>query len=101
VSPAYRGRKLGKLATLLAMDAACKAGAKSMFLSTDDNRLPAIRTYLGLGFHPCLGSWDFTHLSRWKRATEQSVPRLSFCTNPSHYSLWARVPVEGPVEELH
>lgn len=38
-------------------------GFKSVMLSTDDFRIPAIKTYLKLGFHPVLS--HESHAGRW------------------------------------
>lgn len=61
--PAHRGRGLGRLVTLAVLHYMRDHGYQAAFLGTDDFRVPAIRTYLGLGFVP-----DFiedSHRTRW------------------------------------
>jgi ribosomal protein S18 acetylase RimI-like enzyme len=50
--PAYRGLGLGRLVTLAVLHHLRRRGFRSADLSTDDFRLAAIKTYLGLGFVP-------------------------------------------------
>jgi mycothiol synthase len=62
--PEYAGRSLGLQASLAALHQMKREGRQSAVLETDDFRLPAIKTYLRLGFVP-----EFTHEShaeRWK-----------------------------------
>jgi len=54
VLPRYRGKKLGYWASLAAMNQLAREGAKEVSLLTDDFRLAAVKTYLGLGFEPYL-----------------------------------------------
>jgi mycothiol synthase len=63
VAPECRGLKLGRAVTLAVLHAARNKGKTQSGLTTDDFRLPAIRTYLGLGFEPdpCHPS----HPERW------------------------------------
>jgi mycothiol synthase len=63
VLPAHQGRRLGAQATLAACHAARALGFAEVFLLTDDHRLPAIKTYLNLGFEP--DSWHESHPARW------------------------------------
>jgi len=63
VVPEYQGRRLGAQATLAACHAARGLGFREAFLLTDDFRVPALKTYLNLGFEP-----DYRHEShpgRW------------------------------------
>jgi len=64
--PEYKGRKLGYLVSLAAMIKMKKDGYTRVVLQTDDFRLPAIKTYIDLGFEI-----DFnTHSSipeRWEK----------------------------------
>lgn len=62
--PAVAGRRLGRAVTLAALWAAKQDGKRDAGLTTDDARLPAIRTYLGLGFDP--DPWDESHPGRWE-----------------------------------
>jgi ribosomal protein S18 acetylase RimI-like enzyme len=50
--PDYRGRGLGRLVCAAALSFLRDRGFQSAVLTTDDSRLPAIATYLGLGFVP-------------------------------------------------
>lgn len=64
--PAHRGRGLGRLVCLAVLRHAAAMGHPGVFLMTDDHRLPAIRTYLGLGFEPWMV--DGTAAGRWAEA---------------------------------
>ena len=66
--PAYQGRRLGYVATLATLHAFARLGCRDAVLETDDFRLPAIKTYLRLGFVP-----EFRH--------------------PSHPERWAQIEV--------
>ncbi|HEU5317029.1 MAG TPA: GNAT family N-acetyltransferase [Chloroflexota bacterium] len=48
----HRGKGLGRLASLAVLHYLRRRGFRAADLSTDDWRVPAIRTYLGLGFVP-------------------------------------------------
>lgn len=64
VSPEARGMGLGKLITLAALHSLAARGYKTVLLSTDGRRIPAISLYLSLGFQPI-----YTHEShalRWE-----------------------------------
>jgi mycothiol synthase len=62
----HQGRGLGTLVSAEAMQAARRSGYPGVVLQTDDWRLPAIRTYLRLGFIPDLKARPCTG-DRWKR----------------------------------
>ena len=68
VDPAHRGHGLGYVVCLAVMRAAVIAGHTGIYLLTDDHRLPAIRTYLRLGFQPRMH--DDTAPARWKSIME-------------------------------
>ena len=68
VDPAHQGRGLGAVASLAVMHYAASRGHREIFLLTDDWRLPAIRTYLKLGFEPWLT--DASHPERWRKVHE-------------------------------
>jgi mycothiol synthase len=72
--PEHQGRRLGRQITLAACLGARALGFNEVFLLTDDHRLPAIKTYLNLGFEPDL--WHESHPGRWQaimqRLSEQS-----------------------------
>jgi mycothiol synthase len=50
--PSHRGRGLGRLVTLAVLHRLRERGFRSAELTTDDFRLAAIKSYLGLGFVP-------------------------------------------------
>ncbi len=61
--PAHRGRGLGRLVTLAVLHYMREHGFSAAFLGTDDFRVPAIKTYLGLGFIP--DYIEDSHRTRW------------------------------------
>jgi mycothiol synthase len=63
VAPACRGRGLGLLVTLATLHWFRDHGFHRALLHTDDWRLPAIGSYLKLGFEPVL--FDDDHRRRW------------------------------------
>lgn len=65
VAPAYRGRGMGRLVTLAVLHWFRQQGYRRVVLHTDDWRLPALQTYLRLGFEPVL--FDTHHARRWER----------------------------------
>lgn len=64
--PSESGRGLGYAIVLAVLHRAHEAGRADAFLTTDDPRLPAIRTYLKLGFAPDM--WHESHPERWRVA---------------------------------
>ena len=64
VAPRYRGRGLGRQISLAALHHMRERGCREALLDTDDYRLPAIRTYLGLGFVP--DALEADHVDRWR-----------------------------------
>ena len=65
VLPGHTGKKLGYWVSLVALHRMTAEGRQGAWLSTDDFRLPAIKTYLNLGFQPFLV--DENQSQRWKR----------------------------------
>jgi len=61
----HRGRQLGALVSLAVIRYFESHGFEAVYLLTDDFRLPAIRTYLRLGFEPVMVEAD--HPPRWQR----------------------------------
>jgi hypothetical protein len=59
-------RRLGRLISFAALRHMRERGCRDAILDTDDDRLPAIRTYLALGFSPEMLEDD--HSTRWRRA---------------------------------
>ena len=62
VSPEHQGRGLGYQVCLSVLHFARRMGYTEIYLNTDDWRLPAVKTYLGLGFRP-----EMTHESHPRR----------------------------------
>ena len=61
--PEFRGRGLGRLVSLATLHEFVTMGCAAAVLDTDDFRIPAIKTYLALGFAPELA--NPSHASRW------------------------------------
>lgn len=61
--PAHRGLGLGRLVTLAVLHYMREHEYAAAFLGTDDFRVPAIKTYLGLGFVP--DYIEDSHRKRW------------------------------------
>lgn len=76
VAAAHTGHKLGKWVSLAVLTYFRDNGFRCAMLDTDDFRLPAIKTYLNLGFIPVY--LEAGHASRWSAVLEQlSVPSLA------------------------
>lgn len=69
VLPEHRSKGLGYLLSLAVLHFFRDNGFKEIELSTDDFRIPAIKTYLRLGFKPMFT--DETHAERWKIVLDQ------------------------------
>jgi mycothiol synthase len=65
--PEHRGRRLGYIVSLAVLHELARHGCRDAALLTDDPRLPAIKTYLNLGFLP--EHRDETHPARWEAVT--------------------------------
>jgi len=64
VMPEHQGKGLGHVLVLHVLDYFRKKGFREAILDTDDFRLPAIKTYLKLGFEPVyIGE---NHRRRWE-----------------------------------
>jgi len=63
VLPEHRGKQLGHMVTLAALHWFRDHGFDEVWLSTDDHRIPAIKSYLRLGFEPHIP--DGTFRARW------------------------------------
>ncbi len=63
--PEARGLGAGRLVTTAALHSLLKRGYKSVVLSTDDERIAAIKLYLSLGFEPIYT--HESHKERWKK----------------------------------
>lgn len=69
VHPAHQGKRLGYLINLKVLYHFREIGCRDAVLETDDFRIPAIKTYLSLGFVPEHN--DPTHPERWEKIMEQ------------------------------
>ncbi|MDH7480343.1 MAG: GNAT family N-acetyltransferase [Armatimonadota bacterium] len=69
VLPEHRSKGLGYLLSLAVLHFFRDHGFKEVELLTDDFRIPAIKTYLRLGFQPLYT--DDTHPTRWKTILAQ------------------------------
>ena len=67
--PAHRGHQLGYYMTLAVLHHFKDNGCRDSVLETDDYRLPAIKTYLKLGYQP--EHRDPTHAERWAKILSQ------------------------------
>jgi predicted dehydrogenase/ribosomal protein S18 acetylase RimI-like enzyme len=67
--PEHRGKGLGRAVCAAVVARFIRAGYRRIFLSTDDWRLPAIKTYLKLGFEPLLVREDMAE--RWRAVCEK------------------------------
>ncbi len=67
VEPGHQGRRLGRLITLATLHQFRRDGYHAAMLDTDEPRLPAIATYLSLGFEPDLRG-DDERRAAWERA---------------------------------
>ena len=66
VSPLHRGKHLSAVLCIEVTRRLLAAGYREIYLSTDDWRLPAIKTYLNLGYVPLLCASDMEE--RWRLA---------------------------------
>lgn len=66
--PDFTGKKLGYSVSLAVLDQAVREGYTYMTLLTDDWRIPAVKTYLKLGFQPFV--LHESHPERWVKLLE-------------------------------
>jgi mycothiol synthase len=88
VSQSHQGRRLGSLMTLYLLHNFAANHLKPAILNTDDGFLPAIKTYLKLGFKPRIVHEN--QFARWQQIFE----RLG--TAPIEYSREIRPPLGIP-----
>lgn len=69
----YRGRRLGREVSVAALAQMRREGRSEAVLRTDDFRIPAIRTYLQLGFRPLIVHPN--QPARWRRALPRAGVR--------------------------
>lgn len=74
VVPEFRGRGFGRLVTLAVLHWLREQGYRRVILHTDDWRLPAIRSYLSLGFRPVL--FNDHHARRWELVQARLLARF-------------------------
>lgn len=67
--PDARGRGIGNIMSAKAVDTLLSSGMETAYLTTDDFRFAAIRTYLKAGFRPDLSTEDFR--KRWQAVFEK------------------------------
>lgn len=84
--PEHSGLGLGRLVTAMATARLVEEGAGRIYLQTDDFRLPALKTYLGLGFVPHL--WSTGMAERWQTI----CARLDWPYRPDDWPGWTRDP---------
>jgi mycothiol synthase len=70
--PSVRGKGIGNAMMSMAMRRLYDAGCKRAILRTDDNRLPAIKSYLKLGFKPDLSGEGMAE--RWNAIYKKLGP---------------------------
>ncbi len=98
VHPWYQGLGLGKYAVVAAVKRLSELGVSRIWLSTDDFRLPAIRTYRALGFEPMYDPGDEEMVKRWTLVNEQlaqyrppvkeePIPLWDVCPEPDKRSV--------------
>ena len=69
--PRVRGRGLGRLVCQAVVNYLGRRGHTEVLLSTDDHRIPAIVTYLQLGFVPMRYYRGEDHTARWEAVFEK------------------------------
>ena len=69
VSPEHQGRRLGSQVCLAVLHFARRMGYAEIYLNSDDWRLPAVKTYLALGFEPEMA--HESHPRRWAAVYEK------------------------------
>lgn len=85
--PEARGRGLGKLVCGAVLHYFGRQGKREVILTTDDHRLPALATYLGLGWLPMRYVRGEDHAGRWEQAFKRlsgkvGAPRYAGCGRP-------------------
>lgn len=71
--PESRGLGAGRLICLAALHALSARGYRTAVLSTDDERIPAIKLYLSLGFEPIYT--HESHKERWEKVMNKFESR--------------------------
>lgn len=73
-----RGRGLGRSVTAAVLARFAELGLTEAVLETDDWRIPALRTYLAMGFVPVIR--DHSHYARWSTIFQKTYRRVSPAT---------------------
>ena len=68
-NPEYRGRGFGRIISIATMQALKEEGFRKFIILTDDFRVPALRIYLKLGWHPVFFAEDME--GRWNAIREK------------------------------
>ena len=71
--PIHQGQGLGRATTMNVIKFLADRGCKTVSLTTDDWRLPAIHLYLSIGFRPVMNRKDM--LSRWQKVLNKLKER--------------------------
>ena len=69
VLPEHRSKQLGHILNLAVLHYFRNRGFKEVWLSTDDFRIAAIKSYVRIGFEPNI--FDQSHAERWKAVLQQ------------------------------
>jgi mycothiol synthase len=73
--PGHKGKRLGYESTLATLHKFVELGCRDAVLETDDFRLPAVKTYLNLGFVP--EHRHESHPERWEAVRRNLQPNQS------------------------
>lgn len=68
-SPQYKGKGFGRLVCQAVLDRFRRENYREVYLLTDDNRLPALATYLKMGWEPLFS--DPSMPERWKKIRQE------------------------------
>ena len=71
IEKSYQGKRLAVPLILYAVQKMIGDGKKKIILTTDDWRIPAIKTYFHAGFVPVIKSGDTEMENRWTEVKEQ------------------------------
>lgn len=78
IEKSYQGKKLALPLNLYTVQKMLDDGKHKIILTTDDWRIPAIKTYLRAGFNPVIESGDTDMENRWKKVMEQTEKKDDF-----------------------
>lgn len=67
--PDHTGQRLGQVVCAAVTARLLKGGYTNIYLNTDDERLPAIKTYFNLGYRPVVITTDMT--ARWEAVCQK------------------------------